>query len=394
LLSRSIVLEFFWLGRAMVSDLVNSVVQVLVGRRWKQFLSLAAASFAVVLFVAACAVSQEDLQQAESGTAGTATSDDSSLTVYTALEDDQISGYLESFKAKHPDINVNIVRDSTGIITAKLLAEADNPQADVVWGTAASSLLVAEERGLLEPYAPAGLEGVNPKFRDEANPPQWVGIDVWMSAFCVNTIESEKLGLPIPKGWADLADPAYRGHIVMSNPASSGTGFLSVSSILQNSPTEEEGWAYLDKLHENVAQYMHSGSRPCKAAGAGEYPIGISFGYRAVKQKNDGEPIEAVFPEEGSGWDVEANALIKKAEIKEASKTFLDWAISPEVSEKYAESFAITAVKTNVPPPEGFPADPIAQLADNDLRWAAANRDRILDEWTNRYDAKSEPKDE
>jgi iron(III) transport system substrate-binding protein len=378
----------------MVSDLVNSVVQIFTRRRWKHFLSLTAASFAVVLFVAACAVSQEDLQQAESGTVGTATSDDSSLTVYTALEDDQISGYLESFKAQHPDINVNIVRDSTGIITAKLLAEADNPQADVVWGTAASSLLVAEERGLLEPYAPVGLEAVNPKFRDEANPPQWVGIDVWMSAFCVNTIESEKLGLPIPKGWADLVDPVYQGHIVMSNPASSGTGFLSVSTILQNSPTEEEGWAYLDKLHANVAQYMHSGSRPCKAAGAGEYPIGISFGYRAVKQKNDGEPIEAVFPTEGSGWDVEANALIKKPEIKEASKTFLDWAISPEVSEKYAESFAITAVKTNVPPPEGFPADPIAQLADNDLRWAAANRDRILDEWTKRYDAKSEPKEE
>jgi iron(III) transport system substrate-binding protein len=378
----------------MVSDLMNSVMRVLTTRRWRRFLSLATASFAVVLFVAACAVSQEDLQQADSGATDTASSDDSSLTVYTALEDDQISGYLESFKAQHPDIEVNIVRDSTGIITAKLLAEADNPQADVVWGIAASSLLVADQQGLLEPYAPAGLEAVNPRFRDANDPPKWVGIDVWMSAFCVNTIESEKLGLPIPQSWADLVDPVYQGHIVMSNPASSGTGFLSVSTILQNSASEDDGWAYLDKLHNNIAQYMHSGSRPCKAAGAGEYPIGVSFGYRAVKQKNDGEPIEAVFPEEGSGWDVEANALIKRPDIKEASKIFLDWAISPEVSEKYAENFAITAVKTDVPPPEGFPADPEAQLADNDLQWAASNRERILDEWTKRYDAKSEPKSE
>ncbi|MFZ9737508.1 MAG: putative 2-aminoethylphosphonate ABC transporter substrate-binding protein [Prochlorotrichaceae cyanobacterium] len=377
----------------MVSSLMSRIVQLFTTRRWRQFLSLAATSLAVVLFVASCTVSQEDLPQAETGTTGTVASSDSSLTVYTALEDDQISGYLESFKAQNPDIEVNIVRDSTGIITAKLLAEADNPQADVVWGTAASSLLVAAEKGLLEPYAPAGLEAVNPRFRDEANPPQWVGIDVWMSAFCVNTIESEKLGLPIPQSWADLANPVYKGHIVMSNPASSGTGFLSVSTILQNSASEEEGWSYLDQLHENIAQYMHSGSRPCKAAGAGEYPIGISFGYRAVKQKNDGEPIEAIFPTEGSGWDVEANALIKKPEIKESAKTFLDWAISPEVSAKYAESFAITAVKTDVPPPEGFPADPGAQLADNDLQWAANNRDRILEEWTRRYDSKSEPKE-
>ena len=381
----------------MVSSLMSRIIQIFRTPRWKQFLSLAATSFALVFVIASCTVSQEDLPQAETATPGTAGTEavasDSALTVYTALEDDQISQYLESFKTQNPDIEVNIVRDSTGIITAKLLAEADNPQADVVWGTAASSLLVAAEKGLLEPYAPAGLEAVNPRFRDQANPPQWVGIDVWMSAFCVNTIESEKLGLPIPQSWADLTNPAYKGYIVMSNPASSGTGFLSVSTILQNSASEEEGWAYLDKLHENIAQYMHSGSRPCKAAGAGEYPIGISFDYRAVKQKNDGEPIEAIFPTEGSGWDVEANALIKKPEIKEAAKTFLDWAISPEVSAKYAESFSITAVKTDVPLPEGFPADPEAQLADNDLQWAASNRDRILAEWTRRYDSKSEPKE-
>jgi iron(III) transport system substrate-binding protein len=238
------------------------------------------------------------------------------------------------------------------------------------------------------------LDAVNSKFRDEANPPTWVGNNVWMSAFCVNTVESEKLGLPIPKGWEDLTNPVYKGRIVMSNPASSGTGFLSVSSILQNAASEEAGWDYLAKLHENIAQYMHSGSRPCKAAGQGEFPIGISFDYRAVSQKNDGEPIEPVFPVEGSGWDVESNALIKKAEIKDASKVFLDWAISPTVMAKYAQNFSITSVKTDVALPAGFPSDPEAQLADNDLRWAAANRDRILEEWTKRFDAKSEPKTE
>jgi iron(III) transport system substrate-binding protein len=378
----------------MGSRWLGNLKRLFSGRRWQRFLSLSAASFSVVMLVTACAVSQEDLNQANNANPGApgGTSGGSSITVYTALEDDQISDYLTSFKEQHSDINVNIVRDSTGIITAKLLAEADNPQADVVWGTAASSLLVAEEKGLLEPYAPAGLDAVNSKFRDDANPPTWVGNNVWMSAFCVNTVESEKLGLPIPKGWEDLTNPVYKGYIVMSNPASSGTGFLSVSSILQNAASEEAGWDYLTKLHENIAQYMHSGSRPCKAAGQGEFPIGISFDYRAVSQKNDGEPIQPVFPVEGSGWDVESNALVKKAEIKDASKVFLDWAISPEVMAKYAQNFSITSVKTDVALPEGFPADPEAQLADNDLRWAAANRDRILEEWTKRYDAKSEPK--
>jgi len=313
------------------------------------------------------------------------------ITVYTALEDDQIAVYLPLFEAKYPDIKVNIVRDSTGIVTAKLLAEKDNPQADVIWGLAASSLLVADQQGMLEPYAPAGLERIRPNFRDSRNPPHWVGIDAWFSAFCVNTVELEANGLPMPKSWNDLIDPVYNGHIVMSNPNSSGTGYLSVSAMLQ-SKGEEEGWKYLDALHENIALYTHSGSKPCKMAGAGETVIGISFDYRAIKQKAEGQPVVAVFPTEGSGWDIEANALVKKAKINPASKTFLDWAISEEIMVKYAESYPVTAAETSVAIPEGYPADPIAQLMENDFNWAAANREGILTEWLARFDSKSEPK--
>lgn len=338
------------------------------------------------------ASNNKDLGEGGSGAIASNEGNADTITVYTALEDDQISEYLPLFKKEYPDINVNIVRDSTGIVTAKLLAEKNNPQADVVWGLAASSLLVADQEGMLQPFSPKGVDTVLPKMKDDRNPPHWVGIDAWMSAFCANTIELEKKGLPVPQSWADLTKPQYKNMIVMSNPASSGTGYLSVSAMLQLKG-EKKGWQYLDALHQNIAQYMHSGSKPCKAAGAGEYPLGISFGYRAVKQKNDGEPIEPVFPKEGSGWDIEANALVKKNNIKPAAKTFLNWAISPEISEKYAENFAVTGTKTNAKVPEGFPKDPTAQLIENDFQWAAKNRDRILEEWSSRYDSKSEPKE-
>jgi iron(III) transport system substrate-binding protein len=314
-----------------------------------------------------------------------------SITVYTALEDDQLSRYLPLFTSQHPEITVNVVRDSTGIVTAKLLAEKDNPQADVAWGLAATSLLVADSQGMLEPYAPAGLDRIRPQFRDAANPPHWVGIDAWMSAFCVNTIELKSKNLPMPAAWADLVNPAYKGLIVMSNPSSSGTGFLSVSGILQLLG-EEKGWQYLDQLHENVAQYVHSGSKPCKMAGAGEAVIGISFDYRAITQKAAGEPIEAVFPSEGSGWDIEANALVKKAAIKPSAKTFLDWAISERIMKEYAASYPVTAAPSGVDIPQGYPADPLKQLLPNDFVKMAAARDAILKAWTEKYDAKSAPK--
>ncbi|GAB6908552.1 putative 2-aminoethylphosphonate ABC transporter substrate-binding protein [Desulfosarcina cetonica] len=322
---------------------------------------------------------------------GAAAASAEELLVYTALEDDEIPRYLEIFKKDHPGIEVKIVRDSTGIVTAKLLAEKDNPQADVVWGTAATSLMLCDQAGMVEPYAPKGLDKVRPKMRDANNPPHWVGIKAWMTGFCVNTIECDALNLPIPKSFNDLLDPVYKGQLAMPNPASSGTGFLTVSAILQ-SMGEEKGWAYLDKLHENIARYTHSGSKPCKLAGAGEVAIGVSFAYRGFMQKQKGEPVQTVFPAEGSGWDVEANCLIKKATIKPAAKTFLDWAIGEDIMKAYAQVYPVTAYATGVPIPEGFPADPENQLIKNDFDWAAKNRQRILDEWTRRYDGKSDPK--
>lgn len=315
----------------------------------------------------------------------------SEILVYTALEDDEIPRYLALFEKSHPDIQVKIVRDSTGIVTAKLLAEKDNPRADLVWGTAATSLMLCDQSGMVEPYAPKGIEKVVPKMKDFNKIPHWVGIKAWMTGFCVNTIEIEALHLPVPKNFDDLLNPVYKGHLVMPNPASSGTGFLTVSAILQMKG-EKEGWKYLDKLHENIARYTHSGSKPCKLAGAGELPIGVSFAYRGFMQKQKGEPVLTVFPHEGSGWDVEANCLIKKDHIKPAAKTFLDWAISEPVMKEYAKVYPVTAYATGAPIPDGFPKDPEAQLIENDFQWAAKNRARILKEWAVRYDGKSDAK--
>ena len=313
------------------------------------------------------------------------------VLVYTALEDDQVPRYLTSFKQQYPDIIVKIVRDSTGIVTAKLLAEKSNPQADVVWGTAATSLLVLDQEGMLAPFAPKGVEKVAAQFKDTRNPPNWVGIDAWETGFCVNTVEVKAKSLPVPQSMADLVKPAYRGALVMPNPASSGTGYLTVSGVLQMMG-ETKGWQYLDDLHKNIAIYTHSGSKPCKMAGAGEFPVGISFGYRGIQEKGRGAPILTVFPQEGSGWDLEANALMKKAQISAAARTFLDWAISLPAMKEYAKSYALTSIPTGDPIPEGYPKEPLKQLIKNDFNWAAMNRARILAEWTKRYDGKSEPK--
>lgn len=318
--------------------------------------------------------------------------DSGEITVYTALEDEQVSDYLEKFNETYPDITVNVVRESTGIITAKLIAEKDNPQADLVWGTAASSMMVLDDMGALEPYEPEGCDRILPQFKSDKEVPTWVGIDAWETAFVVNTEELKKLGMEPEeiKSYEDLLDPRLKGQIVMSNPNSSGTGFLTVSAILQlKGKDSEAGWDYLDQLHENIAQYVHSGSKPAKMAASGECAVGISFGYAGISQRDKGAPVEVIFPEEGSGWDLEANALMKKEEINPAAYTFLDWAISDEAMDLYRVNYPIVTVE-NTGTYEGYDSNPLDQLIDNDFSWAAENRENILNEWMEKYDSKSE----
>jgi iron(III) transport system substrate-binding protein len=317
------------------------------------------------------------------------------LTVYTALETDQIKAYEAGFSKTNPNIELKWVRDSTGVITAKLLAEKSNPQADVVMGVAASSLALLDSNGMLEPYAPLNLDAIMTSYRDKKNPPAWWGMDVWGATVCFNTVEAQKKGIPKPETWKDLTKPVYKGQVVMPNPASSGTGYFDVTAWLtlwgdQNG--QGGGWKYMDALHQNIAQYTHSGSKPCNMAAAGEYVVGISFEYRANSNKAKGAPIDLVFPKEGLGWDLEAFGIMKGTKKLDAAKKLADWASSKNAMLLYGKNFAITAQPGVAAPLPNVPADYEARLVKMDFKTAADNRERVLAEWTKRYDAKSEPK--
>jgi iron(III) transport system substrate-binding protein len=313
------------------------------------------------------------------------------ILVYTALETDQLKSYKDTFEKTVKDVEIRWVRDSTGVITAKLLAEKNNPQADAVFALAATSLLVLEQEGMLTPYAPKGVEALNPRFVDTKKPPMWVGMDVWGATICFNTVEAKKRNLPKPESWKDLLKPVYKGQITMPHPASSGTGFLDVTAWLQLFG-EAEGWKYMDALHENIAQYVHSGSKPCRQAGAGEFVMGISFEYRANATKASGAPIDLIFPKEGVGWDMEASAIMKASKKQEAVRKLMDWGVTREANELYAKGYAIVAMPGVAKPLPNVPANYEQMLVKNDFGWAAKNRERILAEWEKRYGAKAEPK--
>ncbi len=306
------------------------------------------------------------------------------LVVYSTLEPDHIAGFKTAFEADNPGIEIVWIRDSTGVVTARILAEGANQRADALWGVAVTSVARFKKLGLLEPYAPKNLAELRPSFRDKDNPPSWIGMEAWVAAVCFNTVEAEKLGLPKPKSWLDLTNPVYRGRIVMPNPASSGTGFFHVSAWLQLFG-EDKGWAFMDALHENVAHYEHSGSKPCRQAATGEFPVGIAYELIGATMKQQNAPIDILLMTEGGGWDMDTAAILKGTTKLDAAKRLMDFAASRKANELYAKSISQVAIAGIAKPIPFYPDGVAESMIQNNLDWASDNRDRIIAEWTRRY---------
>jgi iron(III) transport system substrate-binding protein len=313
------------------------------------------------------------------------------LTVYTAVENDQLAELKQAAEAAIPDIEIAWVRDSTGVITARLLAEKDNPRSDVIWGLGVSSIALFEKNGMLIPYTPKAAETLKPLFRDTKSPMAWTGMDAYLAVVCYNTVEAGKKNAPKPTSWADLTNPAYKGQIVMPNPASSGTGYLTITAWLQIMG-EEKGWAYMDALHENIATYTHSGSAPCVQAARGERMLGIGLDMRGAREKTQGAPIDLIVPKEGAGWEMEASAIAKGTKNLAAAQKLMDWSVSRQAHELYGKWYAIVGYPGIKSAPPNYPPNAEPAMIKNDLGWLASERQRILAEWTKRYDGKSAPK--
>ncbi len=304
------------------------------------------------------------------------------VTVYSALEEDEIADYVTAAKKDLPDVEVKVLRLSTGDLGARILAEAGNPQHDVIWGWAVTNMLDPRVQALVEPYAAKGAEVLPAAYKGADA--SWFAATGYMAAFCVNTELLKQKKLPMPTSWKDLTNPVYKGEVVVPNPVSSGTGYLQIAAILQ-SQGNEKGWAFLKTLDGNVAQYIKSGSKPCKAARAGEFAIGASLAFAAIKSVEEGFPVKMVIPTDGAGYELEASALMKTAKNKADAKRFLDWTLSPTAAAlytKYKEIVTIPGAPVSKAAQEaGLPADVQSVLYPMDFARSAKERDAALQVW-------------
>ena len=300
------------------------------------------------------------------------------LLVYTAVEPEWLPKYKKAFEKNYPDIKIKWLREGTGTITARLLAEKDAPKADVVFGLSSSSLLVLKAQAVLLPYTPKDFDKVNPVMRDQSAEPCWVGINAWASAFCINKPEMEKRGLAAPQSWEDLLKAEYKDLLVMPDPAASGTGYMNLAAWIQLWG-EEKAWAYADALNANAKMLSPSGARPAAMAAQGEIPVGISSGAFAMPFVKRHAPLDIIVPQ-NAGWEMEASAIVKGTTKLTAAQKFMDFCCSESVAR-------IGADFSGMPARPEFVTDKVAaeKLAPMAPQWNADNRERLLKEWRERY---------
>ena len=313
------------------------------------------------------------------------------VVAYTAIENEQLAVFKAAIEKAVSDVEIEWVREfdrrhhgavscGKGATQGRHSPEPCRFQPDPVQGCGTSGSLHAE-----------GLGGLKPQFKDASPSASWFGHDAFLGAICFNTIEGGKLGVSAPTSWRALTDPKLEGKVVMSHPGSSGTGYLMVAGWLQMMG-EAEGWAFMDALHRNIAVYTHSGSAPCVQAARGERVAGISFDMRGAREKSAGAPIDVIVPAEGTGWDMEATAVVKGAKNADLARKVADWAASKDANRLYAKYYAIVAHPAVTALPANYPAEAEQRMARIDFEKMANDRDRIIAEWVRRYETKAAKK--
>jgi iron(III) transport system substrate-binding protein len=292
---------------------------------------------------------------------------------------------IQTVYARTTGVKVNMSLKGSGEALAQLVAEKANPKTDVWFGGTGDPHLQAAEQDLTLEYKSPSLPNLHTWAQQQASQSKYRTVGVYSGplGFGVNTELLAKKKLKAPQTWADLLNPALKGEIQVANPASSGTAYTMIATLVQLMG-EDKAFDYLKALHKNVGQYTRSGTGPIKAAARGETTVSISFVHDGPGEKLQGFPVETVTPTDGTGAEIGSMSLIKGARNLDAAKRFYEWALTAP-----AQEMAAAAKQFQVPSNKAAKVDPRIpdfrkiKFIDYDYAkyGASAERRRLIARW-------------
>ena len=244
---------------------------------------------------------------------------------YTAVDLPVAERIAKVFEAKYPGIAMRVERSGGERIYQRIGQEyASNIHAvDVVNSSDAAHFIAWKRAGILAPYVPDDVAlNYAPEHRDGDG--LYASWRVWLSVIGYNV----KLVSPAeaPRSFADLLDPKWIGKIVKAHPGYSGTIMTATFQIAR-----DIGWDYLEKLSRQKVMQVQSSADPPKKLALGERAIMADGNeYNLIQLKEKGEPVEIVYPAEGTPLIVGPSGVLKDAPNPNAARLLQSFMFSPE----------------------------------------------------------------
>ncbi len=298
------------------------------------------------------------------------------IVIYSSNEDYQIEFLQEHLNQQFPDYEIVFEYKSSGEHAAALKAAGKDTDCDI---STDIEYGYASQIAALGYFADLTDISDFSVFTDDARQSKYYVPELRNGGcIAVNKDRIAALGLKMPTSYQDLLDPQYKGHISMPNPASSGTGYMFLLSLV-NAWGEEKALDYFDQLAPNMHSFTASGSGPVSSLALGEVAIAFGMTADAVQQKSTGANIEILFFEPGSPNSLYGSAIIagkeKRACVVEVFK-YLTTTLNQEIRGVY---YPEKIYKDKDFKQEGFPENiPYADMAHEN---AGEYKQELLQKW-------------
>lgn len=312
-----------------------------------------------------------------------------SVTVYCPMSEDDCGSVLNAFK-EDTGTDAQFVRIGAGEIVARIRAEKNNPQASLWLAGAADNFIQAASEGLLESHKAVGLDAVDQKYVPDGN--HWTPISLSPLVFAYSQEVLDEIDAEAPTSWKSFADPVFDDSMALAHPASSGTAYVALASMVQLYG-EDEAFELLKEIDKNVVQYTRSGIAPMRMVAGNEIAIAIAYTQDVEAGLSQGYQIGYSFPEDGTGFEVNAAAVIANApeEQRESATAFLDWILTEKGQAAMGATFRGPIVPGYMNPDAKLDLSDV-KLIDYDFGWAGENRARLLEKYENDVRHKADAK--
>lgn len=279
------------------------------------------------------------------------------LTLYTSQPNADAQATVDAFQAIYPDVKVEFFRDGTTKVMAKLESEfvAGQPQPDVLLIADTVTMEALKQNGRLLAYPEADTSAYAAGLMDEEGH--------YFSTKLITTGIIYNAGAPLqPKSYKDLLAEEAAGTIMIPSPLTSGAATITMETLTADPAL---GWDFYEGLASQGTLASGGNGGVYRAIAGGEKLYGFVVDFLAIRNREDGAPIEFVFPTEGVSYVTEPVAILSTTDNEEAAKAFVDFLLSEE-GQELAASQGYLPAHPGVAAPAGFPSRDEIKLMDFD----------------------------